>query len=281
MGRVAVFIILASVFLSPVVQAQDQEEFRDFTFRRVAIPQQGSSTPRISVQIDPVEQALILAPPSKPEVKPDRPVEDVLASPTADWFWQIVSPALSAANPGRLQDALHHIENAPEAQNLVSPRLQHLQQIAIEHGRDILLATVGTDVSPALVLAVISVESSGRTAAKSSAGAVGLMQLMPATAERFGVSDRTDPVQNIKGGVVFLDLLIEMFNGDPMLVLAGYNAGENAVLNKQGVPPYAETRQYVPKVLAAWRVASALCLTPPMFISDGCVFAGLEVAATE
>jgi len=60
----------------------------------------------------------------------------------------------------------------------------------------------------------------------------------------------------------------------PLMILAGYNAGEGAVREYQGVPPYAETRDYVPKVLAAWKVASGLCLTPPRFFSDGCVFAG-------
>ena len=66
--------------------------------------------------------------------------------------------------------------------------------------------------------------------------------------------------------------LLEKFDGDPILALAGYNAGENAVTKNGGVPPYAETRAYVPKVLAAWRVARGLCLTRPELISDGCVF---------
>jgi soluble lytic murein transglycosylase-like protein len=98
------------------------------------------------------------------------------------------------------------------------------------------------------------------------------MQLMPATADRFGVADRAVPAQNIKGGVAFLDFLMERFDKDPMLVLAGYNAGENAVAKHQGVPPYSETRDYVPKVLAAYQVARGLCRTPPQLLSDGCVF---------
>ena len=68
--------------------------------------------------------------------------------------------------------------------------------------------------------------------------------------------------------------LMERFEGDPILALAGYNAGENSVTKHDGVPPYAETRDYVPKVLAAWTVARGLCLTPPQLVSDGCVFAG-------
>ncbi len=151
--------------------------------------------------------------------------------------------------------------------------MQALQDIARAHGTDILKATIGTQVSPALVLAVIGIESGGRKDAVSSAGAVGLMQLIPATADRFGVRDSADPVQNIKGGVAYLDWLMNEFNGDPLMVLAAYNAGENAVKSNGGVPPYTETRDYVPKVLAAWTVARGLCVTPPELVSDGCVFA--------
>ena len=134
------------------------------------------------------------------------------------------------------------------------------------------MATLDTDVSPALVLAVIGIESAGRPDAVSSAGAVGLMQLIPATAERFGVRDATDPVQNIKGGVAYLDWLLDRFDNDPVLVLAAYNAGEGAVEANSGVPPYAETRDYVPKVLAAWQVAQGLCVSPPMLVTDPCIF---------
>jgi hypothetical protein len=157
-----------------------------------------------------------------------------------------------------------------------APRLQFMQDIAAVHGISILKATVGTSVSPALVLAVIGIESSGRTTAVSSAGAEGLMQLIPATAKRFGVKNSKDPYENIKGGVAYLDWLMDKFGNDPVLVLAAYNAGENAVLRNSGVPPFAETRAYVPKVIAAWTVARGLCLTPPQLISDGCVFAVRE-----
>ena len=153
-----------------------------------------------------------------------------------------------------------------------APRMQLLQEMSQQYGKDILRATLDTKVSPALVLAVIGIESAGRTDAVSSAGAVGLMQLIPATAERFGVTDATDPVQNIKGGVAYLDWLLNEFDNDPVLALAAYNAGENAVVANQGVPPYAETRDYVPKVLAAWQVAQGLCISPPMLVTDPCVF---------
>jgi soluble lytic murein transglycosylase-like protein len=98
------------------------------------------------------------------------------------------------------------------------------------------------------------------------------MQLMPATAARFGVADSFDAAQNIRGGVAYLDWLMAHFGGDPILVLAGYNAGEGAVRDHAGVPPFAETRAYVPKVLAAYRVARGLCRRPPARLADGCVF---------
>jgi hypothetical protein len=115
-----------------------------------------------------------------------------------------------------------------EAQAL-TPRLSHVAGIADAYGRHLLAATVGTQVSPAFALAVIAVESSGRREAVSHAGAQGLMQLIPATAERFGVDDPFDPAQNIRGGVAYLDWLMEEFDRDPVLVLAAYNAGEGAV----------------------------------------------------
>jgi len=121
-----------------------------------------------------------------------------------------------------------------------------------------------------LVLAMIAVESSGRKNALSPAGAQGLMQLMPDTASRFGVRDALAPEQNIRGGVAYLDWLIAEFGGDVVLALAGYNAGENAVKRHNGVPPYAETRDYIPKVLAAFEVARGLCKTRPELITDAC-----------
>ncbi len=136
--------------------------------------------------------------------------------------------------------------------------------------------TIDTGVSPALALSVMAVESSGRTAAVSSAGAQGLMQLIPDTAARFGVTDAFDPAQNIAGGIAYLDWLLEEFDGDVVLALAGYNAGEGAVVRAGGVPDYPETRGYVPKVLATWMLARSLCMTPPELPSDGCVFTVMQ-----
>lgn len=104
-----------------------------------------------------------------------------------------------------------------------------------------------------LVHAVVQVESAYDPAAVSRKGAVGLMQLMPGTANRYGVPDRLDPERNLHGGVRYLRDLILRFD-DVVLALAAYNAGENAVEHYGNrVPPFPETRRYVDKVLAAWR----------------------------
>ena len=276
---------------------------KDFTFKRVKVGAGLAGGKRILVQIDPVEQERILA--LNPAVPPlpdepyelkrgaDSPVEAVggaagsaaggtsKKAPSSGyaWFWDLVSPHLSDSRSGRMESAVAALRGGPNGSSVTAPRLSHLQKIADEYGAEILKATVGTRVSPALVLAVIGIESSGRKAAVSSAGATGLMQLMPATAERFGVKDRTNAAQNIRGGVAYLDWLLNHFDRDPIMALAGYNAGENAVRGNSGVPPYAETRDYVPKVVAAWNVAKGLCLTQPQIVSDGCVFRnGMQTA---
>ena len=245
------------------VWAEGLKPFPEFSAKRVKPPSSGVKR-RITVQIAPVTPAAPAAPAASAPSAP--------AAAAYPWFWAEISPELAASGPGRLEPALIRLANPPVGQGVAAPRLQDIQDIAARHGRDILLATVGTRVSPALAMAVIAVESSGRVDAVSSAGAQGLMQLMPATAERFGVTNSLDPVQNIQGGVRFLDFLMEKFAGDPILVLAAYNAGENSIGTHGGVPPFSETRDYVPKVLAAFSVAKGLCLTPPELISDGCVF---------
>lgn len=251
----------------------------DFSAKWISVPDSFEGRRRIDVQIDPVEQAAALALPSGYGVF--TPLEDE-ASPGPQaattetlpysWFWNEISPSLEHSAPDSLEAAEVLITSPSRDGAIAIPAMQNLQIVAEKYGRDILGATVGTRVSPAFVLAVIGVESSGRSDAVSSAGASGLMQLMPATAERFGVTDRSDPVQNIKGGVAYLDWLMKEFNYDPVMVLAAYNAGENAVRRNGGVPEYAETRGYVPKVVAAWTVARGLCSTPPELATDPCVF---------
>ncbi|KAF0113984.1 MAG: lytic transglycosylase catalytic subunit [Rhodobacteraceae bacterium] len=254
----------------------------DFAFKRIKVGE-GLPGKRITVQIDPEEQARYLAALPKVDPNPDhgleepKPVEIAAGEPrpapasSYDWYWDTV-PAGIEAKADRFDLALATLSKGPDGTVVGAPRLQHMQEVSEQYGKDILRATLDTNVSPALVLAVIGIESAGKSDAVSSAGAVGLMQLIPATAERFGVKDSSDPVQNIKGGVAYLNWLLNEFDNDPVLALAAYNAGEGAVVANKGVPPYAETRDYVPKVLAAWQVAQGLCISPPMLVTDPCVF---------
>jgi hypothetical protein len=262
----------------PVTEAASAVPFPEVQSKRLKPPEPGT-TKRITVQLTELPDFRETPGPMTIPPGPGGPWRDEEGPqmPGAfDWYWASVSPSLAESGPARVTRAIEMIAKAPDGQPPAAPRLQSLQQITDRHGVDILKATIGTRVSPALVLAMISVESSGRTEAVSSAGAVGLMQLMPATAERFGVADRTKPHENIRGGVAYMDWLLKEFEGDAVMALAGYNAGENAVKKHEGVPPYAETRAYVPKVLAAWTVARGLCLTPPELLTDPCVFVGRQ-----
>ncbi len=113
-------------------------------------------------------------------------------------------------------------------------------------------------VDSRLVRAVIETESAYNVTAQSPKGAVGLMQLMPDTAKRFGVFDRTNPHQNVDGGTRYLKYLINLFKPNLGLALAAYNAGENAVLrNNNQIPPYPETQNYVRQVLSLYRQKTA------------------------
>jgi hypothetical protein len=135
------------------------------------------------------------------------------------------------------------VTSAEMAKALKSPELIALvDEIAQSQGVDIYLAR-----------AIIQAESAFNYKARSRAGALGLMQLMPSTAERFGVLDPFDPRQNILGGVKYLKWLHDYYQGDLTKVVAAYNAGEGAVNRSHGIPPYRETRAYVPKVLDLYR----------------------------
>ncbi|MCV6593593.1 MAG: lytic transglycosylase domain-containing protein [Silicimonas sp.] len=284
-GLARILLALACLLPTAALEAQTTSQTGgDFTFKRVAPPKSGAGK-RIRVQIDPEAEIYRITPGSsprrpgdpRPEAATQLPPGLTPETPTPfDWYWEAVSPARDTDPSLRFAKAMEVLQN--NATRIGTPRLDTLLAIVERHGIEILTATIGTRVSPALVLAVISVESAGQVEAVSPAGAAGLMQLMPATAERFGVTDRNDPGQNIKGGVTYLDWLLGEFGGDPVLALAGYNAGEGAVAEHQGVPPYRETRAYVPKVLAAWSVARSLCVTPPVLVSDGCVFSGHRAA---
>ena len=107
-------------------------------------------------------------------------------------------------------------------------------------------------VPEGLVHAVLMAESAGDPSAISTAGAQGLMQLMPGTAAGLGVTDAYDPAQNVAGGTNYIKGLLQRFNGDVRLAVAAYNAGPGAVEKYGGVPPYAETQNYVQNVLSSY-----------------------------
>lgn len=139
------------------------------------------------------------------------------------------SPDVAAASPaltsGDLEDRLDRI----------------VREAAERHSLD-----------PALVKAVIRTESGWNPRAVSRKGAIGLMQLIPGTAQRYGVGNPYDPVQNVEGGTTYLRALLDRYNGDLTRSLAAYNAGERAVDESRGVPAIRETRRYVQKVTDAY-----------------------------
>ncbi len=113
---------------------------------------------------------------------------------------------------------------------------------------EIAAASQAAGLDEALVRAIIHAESAFNPNALSNKGAQGLMQLIPATAQRFGVSEPFTPAENIRGGTTYLAWLLKRFNGDTRLAAAGYNAGEGAVARFNGVPPYQETQRYIERV---------------------------------
>ena len=178
------------------------------------------------------------------------------------WFWKAHSVQVTSASSARWGQAVDTM-SARRAAGTSIVGTGTLETILAAYRGPIAAAATRHNVSEVLILAVIAVESRGQPGAVSSKGAQGLMQLIPATAKRFGVSNAFDTGQNIGGGAAYLDWLLREFRGDPLLALAGYNAGEGAVRKHKGVPPYSETRDYVVKVMDAVAGAGKLCLTAP------------------
>tara|TARA_R110000751_G_scaffold1968_19_gene7347 strand:- start:10112 stop:11017 length:906 start_codon:yes stop_codon:yes gene_type:complete len=144
------------------------------------------------------------------------------------------------------------------------------RRIMAAHGPAMLGAAQSSGLSLNLLLAVAIAESGGDSRAVSPKGARGLMQLMPATAAELGVGDAFSPAQAAPGAARHLEALLRRFDEDPLAALAAYNAGAGAVASRGGVPPWAETRAYVPRVLAAAAAVQELCLTPPASFREPC-----------
>jgi soluble lytic murein transglycosylase-like protein len=141
------------------------------------------------------------------------------------------------------------------------PRATYSRSLASPNAWDgaIARAARAHRVPPALIKAVVHVESAFNPDAVSRRGAQGLMQLMPATTRKLGVDDPFNPWQNIEGGTKHLSQLVRRYRGDLQLALAAYNAGDRAVERFGGVPPYPETRGYVMRVLALYKQYGRSC----------------------
>ena len=171
----------------------------------------------------------------------------------------LVFPSLSSAEIYKYvdEDGVTHLANVPtDKYNFVLKEGWVGFQLGIDFEKYdpvIWKAAERYGVDYALVKAVIKAESNFDPLAISRAGAKGLMQLMPGTANAVGVTNSFHPEENINGGVRYLRYLLDLFNGDLHLALAGYNAGENAVFRYNGIPPYQETRTYIQRVLRYFR----------------------------
>jgi soluble lytic murein transglycosylase-like protein len=163
----------------------------------------------------------------------------------------IAQPAAAAAtrSPAPSGAALRSTAPAPSLQMAVGSALDGFSTGNADVDRFIVESSNRYGVDPLLIYSIMHRESSFKKFALSHKGARGLMQLMPATAARLGVRDIFDPRQNIEGGVKYVRILLNMFDGDVRLTLAGYNAGEGAVLKYgRNVPPYRETQEYVRRI---------------------------------
>jgi soluble lytic murein transglycosylase-like protein len=152
----------------------------------------------------------------------------------------------------------------------------------VPYASEITAAATKYGVDPALLAGLVKQESGFNPTARSSAGATGLTQLMPATARGLGVTDATDPVQALEGGAKYLRQQLDRFGGDERLALAAYNAGPGAVQKYGGVPPYSETQHYVQVVLAnrdAYAAAGLSAANASASIATS-VSAGSTLAAT-
>ena len=207
-----------AILAAKAVSAQAAETDTSFTFRRVT-PPLSTAKRRITVQIDlsanraTGEEARDARPAEidTGALKPLDPVTGGTAGQEYDTFWAYLSPN---KGPSRLAEASKLLQSLNGAYRPPTVSEAGIQQIGLRFGSAVTEATRGRNVSPALILAIIMIESSGRSDAVSPAGAAGLMQLMPQTAARFKVRDRFDPTESIRGGVEYLAWLLDEFEGD-------------------------------------------------------------------
>ena len=244
--RAGVALAALVLCVGPAV-AEAPQPFPVFEAKRIKVP--GASVAkgvepvrrRITVQIDPEEQAAILA--ARPPMEKAGPLESEPDSADTrpksgkyDWFWNEVSPDIGVG-PGRLAQAMRAIQGA---QNVSAPRMQAMQDIARAQGAPILKATVGTRVSPALVLAVIAVESSGRSDAVSSAGAAGLMQLQGPQTPFVIAHNRGFYVRRAPGGNEVFDACerAPLSTGVTLVAPVGYNGNPYRYVHRKFAQHY-------------------------------------------
>ncbi len=248
----------------------------DFTFKRLTPPQDGQDG-LLNIQVEPQPE---IQPVLSGRVDPDKDLSlaPELVRTEAPWFWHRFATGLQDGAPHRLELARTILEENPTERAAFGENPVRIATIARDFGADILRASVEAQVSPALLLAVIEVESGGNPGKGAPTGPAGLMQLKPAVAHQFGIGNVMDPLENIIGGARYLEWLLDRFDGDALLALAAFHTAEPVVRGAGGIPNNPETRLYIPRVIAAWRLARDLCITPPVKATDGCVFKDMGVS---
>jgi soluble lytic murein transglycosylase-like protein len=197
-------------------------------------------------------------------------------SSASSWFWDEVPPRIQ---DGSRAKAMQVVANARNGRQGIFLTKTQARSVLTRWRSEIKAAARNAGINEALIVALVIVESGGNPNAVSPKGALGLGQLMPGTARRYGVRDAFDPAENLKGSASYLSDLINMFKGDLVLALAAYNSGAQAVIKYRGVPPYSETRGYVPKVLAAFETTGDFCATHPRAARRKCQLARIGGSA--